>query len=164
MKISFCSKEKIKSWAVWPTYIYGQGITISQAILLLLQKHSYTHEMWSNYFFIFISGMVPIFFFFFNFWGNFWWIRSVRTVPILLSRCKKSSFPQGNDTPLKVYLKSMPSNLSQLRGWVEGRLLKHTLARTNLRPRCSRSHLDLSRFSIFTDLVIKALTVDLWKW
>ena len=47
MKISFCSKEKIKSPAVWPTYIYGQGITISKAILptlALASKHTYPHK------------------------------------------------------------------------------------------------------------------------
>ena len=47
MKISFCSKEKIKRPAVWPTYIYGQGITISKAILptlALASKHTYPHK------------------------------------------------------------------------------------------------------------------------
>ena len=181
MKISFCSKEKIKSWAVWPTYIYGQEITISQAILLLLQKHSYPQEMWSNHFFISYQGwcqkrilqLLGSFFYESDhselYQSYFQDVRILFSYHHLFHRgsvffLEKISFPQGNTTPLKVYLKSMPSNLSQLRGWVEGRLLKHTLARTNLRPRCSRSNLDLSRFSIFTDLVdlvIEALTVCL---
>ena len=62
MKILFCSKEKIKSPAVWPTYIYGQGITISKAILptpALPSKH-YLCNMFTSQTFLHLrlDGMV----------------------------------------------------------------------------------------------------------